>query len=169
MLAVGGGGYPLMNVLYRTYSQLIDALFSWSDNPVTDKTFGCLIVLTPQGTFVQDRVGPLRPEEFRPDKYDQLEILSLEKAKRLRRHPKHFSSFQSRNPEKNQLGGAVRIENNNFILSLTYVNEELDEAIVTATAWHMGIMSMDETRRIAEASGNQFISRLMEIEIESPF
>lgn len=51
-----------------------------------------------------------------------------EKAQRLATHPEHETSFESRNPDANQWGGAVR--SGSFILSFSGFSEQIDEAVM---------------------------------------
>lgn len=80
--------------------------------------------------------------------------LCQEKAARLSMYPGHGSSWESRNPEENQWGGAIRV-GTDFIFSLSGFPELGDEAVMLDTAWHINEprVTLD---RIAQHSGNQY-------------
>ena len=78
-----------------------------------------------------------------------------EKAKRLAEHPDHLSSWESRNPEKEQWGGAVRV--GEFIFSFSGLPEMGDEAVMLAVADSHYVDTKDVTatlNKIAERSNN---------------
>jgi len=84
--------------------------------------------------------------------------LSLEKGERLFRHPKHLSSWQSRDPEKEKYGGAI--VTNEFILSFSGFREYLDEAMVLVLAEFLRWISREQAEKIAAISNNPFYREL---------
>ena len=87
-------------------------------------------------------------------------LFAQEKAVRLARNITDFSSFQTRNlkTEPKKYGGAVR--GRNFIFSFSGFTEEQDEAAMLALAVKLEEIDLEQARRIAEISGNQYFSRL---------
>ena len=67
-----------------------------------------------------------------------------EKARRLSLHEDHRTSRESRDPEKDQYGGAVYV--NGDIFSLSGLPERLDEAVVIVVASLVGDLSEKEIR-----------------------
>ncbi|QQG42499.1 MAG: hypothetical protein HYW15_03265 [Candidatus Giovannonibacteria bacterium] len=87
-----------------------------------------------------------------------------EKAKRLAQHAEHLSSWESRCPDQNRWGGAVRV--GDFIFSMSGFPELGDEAIMLATAgiYYKGWQSpkaIDTINIIAERSQNPYWSNLL--------
>ena len=64
-----------------------------------------------------------------PEKGEKYLANCIEKTKRLAAHPEQLSSWESRDPAKNQWGGAVR---GNYIYSLSGLPELGDEAVMLA-------------------------------------
>ena len=96
------------------------------------------------------------------EKFEKYREYSLEKATRLSHAPfDHKSSWQSRNPDKEQWGGAVYAEHG-FIFSFSGLPEIADEALVLAIASNMGFMTHDEATRIAMKSKNGYYIVLRE-------
>jgi len=62
------------------------------------------------------------------DKREAYFFFAREKARRLAEHPEHMSSWESRNPELDQWGGAVR--RGDFIFSFSGLPELADEALI---------------------------------------
>lgn len=79
--------------------------------------------------------------------------LSQEKATRLAAHPDHFSSWQSRNPDKDQWGGAIRTRGP--IVSFSGLPEKADEAICLATAWRCGLIDTVTIDELVKVSDNE--------------
>lgn len=102
------------------------------------------------------RVGAISSSDMCP--YYEL---SQEKALRLMRGvvndgTNHVSSWQSRRPENNQWGGAVRDEDT--ILSFSGLTEHADEALTLLVAMENGLMSPEAAEKIAQMSDNKFFS-----------
>ncbi len=96
-----------------------------------------------------------------PEKREQYFAYSQEKAVRLAQNSEHISSWQSRNPEKNCYGGAIRVgPAKNLIMSFSGLPELADEAVMLATALRLLWMSHDEAIQIAKASNNQYFGKL---------
>lgn len=95
------------------------------------------------------------------EKVERYSTLCQEKAARLAAHPEHESSWESRDPNADQWGGAVRI--GGLILSISGLPELGDEAVmlVLAEIGHRGNPAIVETaRRIASRSGNPYWEKL---------
>ena len=86
-----------------------------------------------------------------------------EKAKRLAAHPEHLSSWQSRNPDNSQYGGAIRV--GRFILSCSGLPELGDEAVMLLVA-NMGFLVLRPEnleaviQGIIQASQNPYYAQL---------
>jgi len=95
--------------------------------------------------------------EVPKEKQERYLSLSLEKGQRLyqdyRANIKNISSWQTRNPDKDLWGGAIRIHK--YILSFSGLAELLDEALVLETAL---TMDWDHYRlyEISQESKNYF-------------
>ncbi len=103
------------------------------------------------------RVGNIRKEE-KAEKYFRL---AQEKAARLRDHlgEGHVSSWQSRNPEKDEWGGAIAARN--FIFSFSgFSPDTADEAVMLLAAEAVGELSPQEADQIAAISGNEIYRRI---------
>lgn len=89
------------------------------------KKGGWICIMDPGGEIVvHEQIGEIGPEK--PEKYQQV---SKEKATRLRAHPEHRTSWQSRNPEQGQWGGAIRTIDG-WIFSFSGLPELWDEALM---------------------------------------
>ncbi|MFA6190579.1 MAG: hypothetical protein WC711_03705 [Candidatus Staskawiczbacteria bacterium] len=81
---------------------------------------------------------------------------SIKQADRLFAHPKHVSSYQSRNPRQNQGAGAIRA--GSVILSFSGLTSEFcNEALVLWVAHVVRWLSVDEAFNIARLSGNPLV------------
>ncbi len=98
-------------------------------------------------TFVYG-IGLVLPEKA--VKYLQF---SQEKSARLFLHHEHKSSWQSRFPENDRYGGAIRTVDG--LLSFSGLPEDLDEALVLAVGYGSGLLSLPDARAIAVISQNQ--------------
>lgn len=78
---------------------------------------------------------------------------SLEKSRRLLTYPEHLSSWQSRRPELNEYGGAIRTPHG--LLSFSGLPEELDEALNLAISVRSQILLPHAAANIAGISGNK--------------
>lgn len=70
------------------------------------------------------------PEDKRQRYFD----LCQEKALRLANNANHLSSYQTRNPEKDLWGGAIRCQEEGLIISCSGLPELADESLVMAIA-----------------------------------
>jgi len=83
---------------------------------------------------------------------------SVEKGERLFHHPKHISSWQSRDSEKGRWGGAIVA--NELIISFSGLPELLDEAAVLAFAIFLRWISPEQVEKIAKISSNSHYASL---------
>jgi len=81
-----------------------------------------------------------------------------EKAARLAGHPDHQASWQSRNPEKNQWGGAIRFGDK--ILSFSGLPERGDESAMLLVMAQYGDKNYDASWQIARLTDNQCFTGL---------
>lgn len=88
---------------------------------------------------------------------------ALEKSRRLREHPDHLSSWQSRDPSSNKWGGAIRV--GQFILSFSGLPELVDEALMLNLVHpnrlprhqlHEEVPEYEYLRQVASISRNPF-------------
>ncbi len=96
---------------------------------------------------------------FDPKQRLTFEEFSQEKTIRLWAHPRHHSSYESRNERKKLYGGAIRTSNH-FIISCSGMSEQEDEALSLYLALHLRWLSKQEASRIAERNGNDIFTRL---------
>lgn len=95
-----------------------------------------------------------------PNKIKRYRSLSLEKAQRLRKHPEHITSFQSRDHAKKQYGGAIRADKSGFIFSFSGLpSEELDEALATVSSKLSWFLGLERAIEIVETTHNPHIPR----------
>lgn len=80
-----------------------------------------------------------------------------EKVRRLSRHPKHLSSHQSRNPEKDLWDGAIVA--GDYYFSFSGLPDFCDEALVLIAARMIGVLTAIEAMRIADLSSNELYNR----------
>lgn len=81
-----------------------------------------------------------------------------EKCSRLAKHSNHVSSWQTRDVDSLQFGGAIRTLRR--ILGFSGFPEPWDEALCIATALEVGEMNEELAKKILEASGND-VRRVM--------
>ncbi len=93
------------------------------------------------------------------DKQMRYMNLAPEKANRLLCCGDHVSSWQSRNPEIDQWGGAVR--GNRYIRSFSGFPEALDEASMLLHALLCRDMTIDRAQQIARISRNEHIDKML--------
>lgn len=120
----------------------------------------CMMCRRPPNTtpeFIM-RVGTI-PKEEKAGKYFRL---AQEKAARLRDHlgEGHVSSWQSRNPDKDEWGGAIATRN--FIFSFSGFPEEADEAIMLLAAISVLELSPEDADEIARVSANNIFRRFVD-------
>ena len=80
--------------------------------------------------------------------------LSQEKAKRVLEHQSHDSSWQSREPEADQWGGAI--QSGTCAISFSGLPELADEAFCLMLAQTIEILDVDQANRLAAISDNKF-------------
>lgn len=122
-------------------------------NPKPERNSGCFTLFDGEtGAVIEYRhAGPAEASE-------NYERLSREKGARLFRHLKELSSWQSRNPENGEWGGAIRTVLS--IFSFSGLPELGDEAIVLVAAMRLGYLGPKGASRIAGISGNHFFQEL---------
>ncbi len=100
--------------------------------------------------------------ECSADKARKMCASSLENAQRLVAHPEHKTSWQSRDPEKDQGGGAIRIsceDGKTYIFSfsgLTEHAEHVGEALMAYVAFHTGYINATDLRELMIISNNPY-------------
>ncbi len=70
------------------------------------------------------------------------------------------SSWMSRDPEKNQWGGAVRVHQD-VIFSFDGLPEDTNEALVLVLAVELELLNLEEAQGIAKLSANEKFSQLL--------
>jgi len=108
---------------------------------------GRLLLRRPIGTYNKEN----------EDKYKDF---SLEKAQRLFRNlsKDHYSSWQSRNPEKEAWGGAILAKS--LIISFSGLPELHDEAFSLVMAVKLDVLNYFEAKNITVISGNEAFNLL---------
>lgn len=106
------------------------------------------------------RAGPIErvvlgdfPELGKEERYNQL---AHEKIMRLSVNKDDVSSFETRNPEDDRWGGAIRSLPTNILLSCSGLPELLDEAYMLAVAVKLGWCSPIRAKRIMQRSQNNY-------------
>ncbi len=98
-----------------------------------------------------------------PEKIEKYFMFSLEKARRLAEHAfdstGKLSSFQTRNPDKNQWGGAIA--GIRFIFSMSGLPELGDEAVMLLSAVLLQEMTVAAALHVARFSNNPYFKRLL--------
>lgn len=84
---------------------------------------------------------------------------SIEKARRLLGRPSDLSSYQTRDPDNDRWGGAIRSEPN--IISISGFPELWDEAIGLAMAVQSCSLNASKAREIAAISNNPHFDQLL--------
>lgn len=99
-----------------------------------------------------------------PEKLGKYLEFSQEKARRLAAHPQHDLSRESRNPDANQWGGAVRA--GGIIYSFSGLPEELDEAYACLVAMEEADLSFPTVEELLTRCPNVFLDPLREVILE---
>ena len=90
--------------------------------------------------------------------------LATEKVARLSRNPEHVSSFQSRAPDEDKYGGAIRLPKARSpiigFMAWSSFPELVDEAYMLAVAMEAGLMTFDDAVVIANVSNNEFFPKI---------
>lgn len=103
-----------------------------------------------EAPFLIIRVG--NPSEGKWEKYLRF---AIEKAVRLISHPDHISSWQSRNEDAEQYGGAIRTPD--YVLAFSGHTEKADEAILAMGAFEEGLLAGETVQEIGDLSSNALI------------
>lgn len=132
-----------------------------TDNPNPEKQGGYLTVRVDGEDSLVCPMGKGVPEE----KWNQYRKYSMEKALRLASHAHHSSSWQTRQPDINRYGGAIRVPRGQLItwdviISFSGLPEQLDEALMLVAACKMKWMDVDQISAIASQNDNPFINNL---------
>lgn len=118
------------------------------------REFGCLAI---RGPLTKKRPLELRvPFGVIPES-SRCYSIALEKVVRLAEFPDHWSSHESRDPERSKYGGAIRLPETSLdigYMSWSGYPEKTDEAFMLASAVRSGIMLMKRAEQIAEKNGN---------------
>jgi hypothetical protein len=85
---------------------------------------------------------------------------SQEKLSRLARHPEHWSSWQSRDPDRGEWGGGIRL-GDGHMLGFSGLTEEGDEAVCLVAAIGFGALDEKQARNIANISCNTCFEPLL--------
>jgi len=88
-----------------------------------------------------------------PEKRKKYVALSREKAVRLLRHVEHLLSWQSRDPENNKWGGAIRLPSGH-IISFSGFPELVDEALCMSLARFLKLIGGEEVDAFAKVGAN---------------
>lgn len=127
-----------------------------------DRNTGCFTVIDAKSKLPGAPVIiKFHIDEISDEKCSRYFDLSHEKASRLYEHLSegHFSSFQSRNPELDQWGGAILA--GDYILSFSGMSSELiDEAIMLLLALELKLISFERAREIIGVSSNEQFNKL---------
>lgn len=117
-----------LRIFEQRASKVLSTVFELLEKEGSDKRGGYFCIANAKGVplFVS-LIGSV-PQE-KAEKYFRY---AVKKARRLGKHPKHVSSWQSRNPERGQWGGAVRAHTD-FIISFSGLPESWDEAAMLLT------------------------------------
>lgn len=103
--------------------------------------------------FLVVGVGPTMP----PEQAEMSFELCQKNGRRLLMNPDHVSSWQTRNAEEGQYGGAIRA--NDYVFSFSGLTEIADEAVLVETCLSLGLLSTLVAERIVEASANPLLFR----------
>jgi len=161
-----------LNIQFSQYRVLIqslenllrEALLLFEDDPRWQgKTGGCFCLA--DGKTGAPLFPPAPIGEVPAEKAEKYLAFCQEKALRLAAHPDHLASWQSRNPDADQWGGAVRV--GDLIFSISGLPEMGDEALMLIMGelhdQHDSGAVFDPTlRQIASLTENPYWDRLRE-------
>jgi hypothetical protein len=85
-----------------------------------------------------------------PDKEDKYRNFSREKCIRLSGYPDHVCSMQSRNPELDRYGGAIKVRGG--FVGISGLPETYDEIGSTSASLCVGLISFEDAEAIMDAS-----------------
>ena len=96
-----------------------------------------------------------------PEKSDRYFSLSQEKPRRLSQHPEHLSSWQSRNPDADQYGGAIKMGDKNFSLSgYPELGDEALSLIGGEVYCEFLLFAVERAKEIVRLSNNPYWAKL---------
>lgn len=127
------------------------------------RTGGCLHARLTDGTPLLDELLVGQPDPAKLSKY--IEFATQEKPDRLLEHPTHILSWQSRNPDANQWGGAIILPmgvTHSIVIAFSGFPEMVDEAFCLALAVQMKWVSITAANEIAAISSNQALFHQIE-------
>lgn len=120
---------------------------------------GWLYIAQPDGSvFFHEQVGEVKSQE----KSDRYRKLSAEKALRLRMHPDHRTSWQSRNPDQDQWDGAVRTHDD-WIFGFSGLTEAWDIGLLLAALCFHDREICDNHPRIASPEAKPLVGKVLTI------
>jgi len=90
-----------------------------------------------------------------PEKTDRYRTLCQEKAERLHLIRVHVSSWQSRKPDIDQWGGAIKLASG-YVISFSGLPELGDEAFCMYLAYMLELAPIEELQAIASISDNLY-------------
>lgn len=131
-----------------------------------DRTGGAFVFFEPNHNWVTIfPIGNIRStsEETSGQRAAQFIHFGTEKAIRLSKNPDHQTSWQSRDVDAKQYGGAIRIAFNGgyFIFSFSGLPECWDEALMLGVAIRMKWMTREDAHSIAHESTRRCLSDLL--------
>lgn len=131
----------------------------------------CLLMLGAEECLVP----PMVLGEVPDDKAEKYSALCLEKARRLEAQYKaagDLTSWQSRNPEAEQWGGAILGpdgQDRQYAFSFSGLPELVDEALTLRVAVKVGHLTGEEALEMGEASGsNELLFGCLDLDDLSP-
>ena len=149
---------PLMRMIYGdSVSELVKQIADCNSRLPEDKRRygGYLCVFGADQDPTEPPLAVIRvgdPIKERVGKYFEF---CQEKTRRLLAHPEHLSSWQTRDVDKEQYGGAIRASD--FVLGFSGHTELGDEAILVNACITLGMLSGSTAAAIASFSGNELI------------
>lgn len=159
----GGFDLPFLLRILDATDKCLNALLEMDENPEPLRQGG---YFTLRDGTTNDILFAIKVGSVPPEKRMKYYHLSLEKGDRLfktqRRHERHVTSSESRNPEKNQYGGAIiTVERKPpYILSFSGLTEDADEALMASVAIKLGWLSPKWAHMMANAYRNTTYKQL---------
>lgn len=133
------------DILRQTTTRIVRWISSTLNEANRWRQGGWLHVTNAEGKLIfHEKIGTVPIE-----KNAKFRALSAEKALRLHEHPEHRSSWESRNPKKDQWGGAFRTVDG-WIFSFAGFSEFWDESLVLLLVYNLGLQ--DEKQHLASTS-----------------
>lgn len=134
---------------------LREALFLFKDYPEWQGKTGAYFCFT-DGMTGDPFFDPVSIGEVPREKAEIYLAFCQEKARRLASHPSHLASWESRNPDAGQWGGAVRA--GDIILSISGLPEMGDEALMLIMAEIYAVIFMGGNS-VMRAAASTVVSR----------